>query len=175
MIIAMIYLESSKNDCDTSSFKELISRIKSMSLVHQFLYESKTLSKIKAQTYIVKIITEIEKVYENRSIEIFDDIDAVTLDMDEAISLGIIVNELLNNSIKYYEGDNICIINLSLKWKEDNLQLVVKDNGKGFDHNIKSKGLGLNLIKQFAKKLNLYKYDFDTKDGTVFKLSFSLY
>ncbi|MEA2051137.1 MAG: 7TM diverse intracellular signaling domain-containing protein [Campylobacterota bacterium] len=174
VVMSMLYFESSKYNDESYklSFAQLINRIKSMSLVHQFLYKSETLSQIKAEEYILKIIEEVEKVYVRQNINITSDIDSTVLSMDEAMALGIIINELLNNSIKHHISDENCKINLMFKAIDNTICLTIQDNGEGFIPDENSDGLGLNLIKQFANKLNSSQIQFIKNNGTSVKLTF---
>ena len=174
IVISMLDIESTKDKKEQTkySFLELINRIKSMSLVHQFLYDSKTLSKIQSQEYILKIIEEVNKVYDKQNINIINDIDSIDLTMDEAMALGIIINEILNNAIKHHYNINSCNIKLDFKEIDNLIYLTIKDNGAGFDLDNQAKGLGLNLVKQFSKKLNNCQTNFSFKYGTIFELVF---
>ncbi|MCK5294803.1 MAG: hypothetical protein KAJ49_09135 [Arcobacteraceae bacterium] len=174
IVISMLYLESSKYKKEENklSFAQLINRIKSMSLVHQFLYKSETLSQIPAQKYISKIIEEVEKVYARQNINITHNIDSTILTMDEAMALGIIINEVLNNSIKYHPDKTKCKIELSFKSEKNQTFLTIQDNGTGFDEEKESEGLGLNLITQFTQKLKNSQMKFTKDNGTLFELNF---
>ncbi|MEA1955444.1 MAG: 7TM diverse intracellular signaling domain-containing protein [Campylobacterota bacterium] len=174
IVISMLYFESSKyiNKQDKISFSELINRIKSMSLVHQFLYKSETLSQIRAEEYILKIIEETKKVYAKENIKITHNIENIYLTMDEAMALGIIINEVLNNSIKHHNSKNDCKINLEFKEIDNVINLTIQDNGIGFIPNKNSDGLGLNLVKEFANKLQSSNVQFSLKNGTLFELTF---
>ncbi len=156
IVISMLSLELGKHKGTErrSSFLELINRIKSMSMVHQFLYDSDKLSQIQSEDYLLKIIKEVKKVYEKRTINIISNIDSYILSIDEAMVLGIIANEVLNNSIKHH-NTSICNISLELKKMNNTVHLIIKDNGIGFIYQKKNKtdGLGLKLIEQFSKKL----------------------
>jgi sensor domain CHASE-containing protein/two-component sensor histidine kinase len=85
------------------AFKESENRILSMSLIHQELYESGKLDSLDFSSYLDKLTADILKSYniENRKVRVNLDVNSVFLWVDTAVSLGIIVNELFTNSIKY--------------------------------------------------------------------------
>ncbi|MFA9373195.1 MAG: 7TM diverse intracellular signaling domain-containing protein [Poseidonibacter sp.] len=175
MVIGLLSIESNifENKDFKNSFSKIITRIKAMSLINEYLYESDTLSKIDCADYIEKIIDEITIAYEKENILINKNIELLNIDIDSAVSLGMIVNEILTNSIKHFDKKDICIINLEIKKEKNQIILTIKDNGKGFIENNKQKGLGLKLIKQFSNKLAKSNYKFIQDNGTKFILSFT--
>ena len=177
MVIGLLSIESNifENKEFKNSFSKIINRIKAMSLINEYLYESDTLSKIKCTDYIEKIIYEINIAYEKENITINKDIQVLNIEITSAVSLGMIINELLTNSIKHYKENkqgSTCIIDLKIIKKENKITLTLKDNGKGFNKENKTKGLGLKLIKQFSNKLNNSNYEFSNDNGTKFVLCF---
>lgn len=177
LIISILSLNINKykDEKDRNSFLELINRIKSMSMIHQFLYDSQQLSNIKSDEYLLEIIKEVEKVYEKRCINIATDIDSYILNVNDAMALGVISNEVLNNAIKHHNCE-VCNISLTLKKQDSAVLLQIQDDGVGFvpTNEHKRKGLGLGLLEQFAKKLNSGKISFTANRGTLFKLCYKI-
>jgi len=132
-----------------------------MALIHERLYKSENLSKIKACEYIKNLIEYLEGTYHSpsREIEITTELKDLYLNLDVAIPCGLIINELVANSMKYafphnHKG-NIMISLLSDN--EKNLVLIIKDNGVGMPLNFKTlnpQSLGLELVKLMVKQLN---------------------
>ena len=176
IIIGLLWIELSKEISKEhkNSFLGLISRIESMSKIHQYLLNLKAFSKIKSEKYIVEIINETQKIYQKDKINIDTEIDSCILDIDYAMTLSVIINEVLNNSIKYRDQKNSCDIFLSFKVLDNKITLIIKDNGPGFIPNRQTEGFGLKMINQFAKKLKSSYIEFNSKSGTEFKLSFEL-
>jgi PAS domain S-box-containing protein len=87
----------------TEAFKESENRIVSMSLIHEELYESGNLDILDFSSYIFKLISDLRRSYstESSDIRVQLNVDNVFLGVDTAVSLGIIINELFTNSIKY--------------------------------------------------------------------------
>ena len=172
MIIGLLWIEekNQKKDELKDTFLRIKNRIKSMSLVHQYLYESETLSEVDTKDYFQKIILEIEKGYSRDLIQINKNIDSFLISMDNAISLSMIINEIISNSIKHQPIDKKSKIEVKLFKQENVSTLIIKDNGMGFDTEDTKKGLGLKLIEQFSNKLTNSKYIFINENGAKFEL-----
>lgn len=134
-------------------------RVKSMALIHQDLYQEENLVGVSAQNYIQKLTQSLVNSYQVSPdrIQVRTDIEAIDLDVDTVIPLGLILNELISNALKYaFEEEQIGEIFVSLKQKDQNLELKVMDNGKGLPAAFspdKTSGLGYRLIQAFTKKL----------------------
>ncbi len=159
--------------------KEGQSRVKAMSLIHQKLYQTDDLSEIDFQDYIQQLIAQLETLYKAESVEIQNTVNAngLRLDIDTAIPLGLILNELVSNAYKYaFEGMEEGTINVDLmRIDNERLQLEVTDNGKGLpgDFNFDTaKSLGLKLVNILTKQLQ-GTLDYNTADGTSFSITFS--
>ena len=174
MILGLLWIEedSVQEKHIKDSYLKIISRIQSMSTVHKYLYESDTLNEIDAKEYMNEIIYEVKNVYSNEKITINEKIDSFVIDIDSAVQLSMIINELLNNSIKHHQQDVKCIMDISLERNGNLIIFRAEDNGVGFDAKKKSTGLGLKLIKQFSDKLSNANYTFSFNTGTKFELSF---
>jgi len=171
LLIGMLYLEQEKEKID---FQGILNRVKSMSLIHEYLYINKDLAHIEIKSYLEKLLNNIKQSYPK--VGIIFECEAVPLSFDNALSLGIIINEVLTNSIKHStkaEEDLQLYINLFKKSQGNTLYLFIKDNGCGFE-NEDSKGLGLKLIHQFCKKLPNSKCSFTFDNGVKFELYFTI-
>ena len=182
ILISLFSLEASKdkNRHHKNFLLELKNRIKSMSLIHKYLISSDNFSEIESRKYFFNIIDEIKMVSYTQTININQEIDSYILSVEEAISLGVIINELLANAIKHHpsKNNNIqeCNIFISFKIIGKNITLIIEDNGIGFDkNNISEDGLGLDLINQFSKKLNSHNSNdnFTFNNRTRFELTWS--
>lgn len=136
-------------------------RIESMSLIHQSLYQKENLSGIQMKSYLEKLTKSIFNTYriDISNVQLHLEIEDVNLSIDTVVPLGLIINELITNSLKYaFKKQNsgkiwVCLIN-----KADGLYLQVKDNGIGFPSEViekrTSKSFGFTLINTFTKKLD---------------------
>lgn len=151
-------------------------RIKSMALIHQKLYQKED-GLINFSDFLKKLVTQIKELNLNdKEVEVTLNTDSLNLDVDTAIPLGLIVNELLTNAFKYaLEENKTNIIKINVEKKsEESYELIFSDNGKGIQKEIdvnSAKSLGLKLINRLTKQLNgeiSYQYN----NGAVFTITF---
>jgi len=154
---------------------ETINRIKSISIVHELLYSSNDIANIEAKEYFEKVFDSISvwldegRVVLKRSIEDFE------LDIDSAITLGIIVVEIVTNSLKHaFKGVMDRCIEIKFSKNTNGVVLEIRDNGNGF--NIQDvdldDSLGIRLVQNMSKKLNGGRSYFFNNNGSVFVLEF---
>ncbi len=136
------------------------SRVMSMALIHQRLYQKDNLVNINAKEYIEQLSHELFNTYKikEENIHLNLNVDDINIDVDKMVPIGLIINELVTNSLKYAFVENQKgIITVVLKNDDENkLLLSVEDNGKGFDEDLinNNKSFGYRLIQSFSKKLN---------------------
>lgn len=116
--------------------KDALGRVKSIALIHEKLYKADSLAKINFSEYIREIITYISRYYFNESCEVnfHYAIENITLDLDRSISLSLIVNEIVTNSLKYaFGGMEKGNIFVSFNRDADGCyNLILSDDGRGF-------------------------------------------
>jgi two-component sensor histidine kinase len=178
IISSLLNLQIQFEDLDEtiSVLKESQGRIKSMAIIHEKLYQSSSLSNINFKEYIEKLIRDIYYSYGilNGFIESVLEIDDINLNIDTAIPLGLIINELVTNSIKYAFPENIGRITIKLVSNNDQHELTIADNGTGISEDLileSSKTLGLQLVNSLINQLD-GKLEVDTSQGTKFKIIF---
>jgi len=178
IISSLLNLQSGYiQDKDASEmFKESRDRIRAMSLIHEKLYQSKDLARIDFAEYMRHLTRHLFRSYgvNSRAVGLKINVDKVLLDIDTAIPCGLIVNELVSNSLKYafppgVEGE-ICI---SLHPENDGrLVLMVSDNGAGLPPDFdlhKTDSLGLQLVNTLTDQLE-GTIALDRSGGTAFKI-----
>ena len=154
-----IQTKNTRSKSAINALEEGKSRVKAMALIHQKLYQNEDLSVIKMQEYIESLSASIQSVYKKRGFKITMHIEAQSaeLDVDRAIPIGLILNELISNSFKYgFEGEKTGNIYIQLKEENGHFLFDYKDDGiglpEGFD--VESSGsMGLNLIRRLANQL----------------------
>jgi two-component sensor histidine kinase len=180
-IISSILRMQSRN-IDDPRLKEVLqesqNRIHSMALIHENLYNNKTLSDIKFSSYIKSLSGNIARTYASQQANVSFDfqIDDAYLPMDIAIPCGLIINELISNSFKYAFADKSSGT-ISIHFKhiiDDQFQLIVSDNGIGIPDKIditKTKSLGMKILQKLVQQIEgELKYDFS--NGTKFTIIF---
>lgn len=180
IISSMLSLQSGyiKDGEDLELFNESRNRIKAMALIHEKLYHSKDLARVNVAEYIRTLTDELFRAYRGSAslITLKTDIEDVLFDIDRAIPCGLIINELVSNSLKYAfpsgrEGE----ISITLHSDIDGtLTLSVRDNGIGLPEDIGIPGapsLGLQLVKTLTEQLD-GTIELDRNSGTSFTISF---
>lgn len=160
-------------------FKECQNRIKAMSLVHEKFYLSQDLSNIDFETYVKDLIKTLTQSYgiSQDKITLDVNIENVSLEIDTAISCGMIINELISNSLKYaFPQSAKGHIGISiLPAERDRVELIVSDNGIGIPAELdfqKTSTLGLQLVNTFVKDQLAGEIELDRSVGTKFKIKF---
>jgi two-component sensor histidine kinase/tetratricopeptide (TPR) repeat protein len=155
-----------------TAFKDANSRINSMALVHQNLYEKENLDFTDAQEYFEQLFKAITASYAPRNAKIVVQVKAkdIKLNIDTLIPLALIVNELLTNSYKYaFVEKTEGIIHFELAHREGMYDMKFTDSGSGFPPGFKlkqSKGLGSLMIEQLTTQL-FGTYDVKSSDTGV--------
>ncbi|AKB86122.1 PAS domain S-box protein [Methanococcoides methylutens] len=158
------------------AFMDSKNRVMSMSLIHEELYRSTDMESINFADYIHKLSTELISSYSvDKDIELEINVEDIFLSMDTAIPLGIIINELVTNSLKHaFEGSSGRISIDLQRGDENKFILIVSDNGIGFpkelDHK-KSTSLGLQLLNTLVDQIGGI-IEMDRSCGTAFTIIF---
>ncbi|PKL84042.1 MAG: hypothetical protein CVV24_01925 [Ignavibacteriae bacterium HGW-Ignavibacteriae-3] len=162
----------------TEVFLECQNRIKSMALIHEKLYQSETLSEVDIHSYVQRLISYIQSSYINTSANILIDLDinpAIKFGTEKAISIALIINELLSNIFKYaFPSNQNGIVQIRLYKETDNYRLTVKDDGVGFPEEYNaalSNSLGLKLVKMMSEQMR-GNFTINSNSGTEFKIDF---
>lgn len=159
-------------------FSELKTRLRSISLVHEKLYQSDNIKEIRLDNYILELINFIKDSYnlEKHKITFSYNIDPIFFEMDRAVHVGLIITEAITNSIKYAFPQKEGEIRLVLKQEGDKLKLIIKDNGIGLPENLnihEAETLGLQLINSISQQMN-GKIKITNKNGTEIQIIFAL-
>ncbi|WP_142453796.1 sensor histidine kinase [Gracilimonas mengyeensis] len=155
---------------------ETQNRIYSISGVHELLYNTESFTEITFEEYAVRLINRIRNMFEERGKEVNIEYEFSTnnLNINQAIPLGLLINELITNSFKHaFEGMEDGRIFIGLYEEDDEIQAVYEDNGKGFKNKVfdSSNTLGVTLIKTLLGQLEA-DYTINAENGFNFKFSF---
>ncbi|MTI21967.1 tetratricopeptide repeat protein [Fulvivirga sp. RKSG066] len=157
--------------------RESQSRVKTMALIHEKLYINDSLSRINMTEYMRQLSEFLVQTYHSdKDIDLVIETEDILLDIDTAIPLGLITNELLSNALKYaFQDMKEGTIKLSLRKEEPGkYRLVVSDTGKGLvdDYDIaNSKSLGLKLVNTLTRQLQGH-LNIISQPGATFSISF---
>jgi two-component sensor histidine kinase len=139
-----------------ASFKEATSRVHVMALIHDHLYRSENLSEIDLGSYIAQLTQSVLRMYTARGVKLAIRTDHIHLDMDQAIPCGLIINELLTNSLKYAFPDSRSGVFTIEAFNGDEVKLIIGDDGVGLPEEIDFHGantLGLKLVHGLVNQL----------------------
>jgi len=149
-------------------------RMHAMSLIHQKLYQSDNLANIDMSWYIYELINYMKECFDTDTKIHFDlDVEKTYLDVAQAVPLGLIINEAINNAIKYaFPLDRKGNVMISLKnIGENNYKLIVTDNGVGLPENFEDTerdSLGMNLMMGLSDQID---GTFDMKNDNGLKIT----
>lgn len=152
-------------------------RIKTMSLVHQNLHENNNLKDVNLEVYIKTISDYLKTLYhrEEKEIQIELDVDnSIELSMDRAITIGLLINEIMSNSLKYaFRGRSKGKISINVQKIHTGFQMKISDNGIGFTNSTpSSKSLGMFLIENLVKQIQ-GRYEVESFEGTTYLIYFN--
>jgi two-component sensor histidine kinase len=178
VVSGLLALQSAKMDDPTMQEVMLASqnRVHSMGILHQKLYQSEHLAFIEMKNYFENLCINILDSYnETDRIKVNIEMKELEMDVDTAVPLGLIVNELLTNALKYaFPKGEKGNIELSLKsLNEDNFQLKISDNGvgKSSDEKAKGTGFGTQLVDLLTRQID-GKLMQDVSKGTMILINF---
>ena len=154
-------------------------RVQSMALIHQDTYQTNNLKGVNTQDYFEQVVDNLFDSYNISEEEITLELEVapLMLDVDTMIPLGLVINELVSNSLKHaFKKESNGKIEVKLKEVTQELILKVSDNGKGIVslNEIEGKSFGYELIKAFAKKLKA-EIAIDNSEGFAIELRIKNY
>ncbi len=181
IVSSLLRLQSryTKDKQSLDIFKASRSRIESMAFIHEKLYQSKDLTKIDFNDYVNTLVRNLFTTYgvSTARIKLNIDIKHVSLPLDKAIPCGLIINELVSNSLKYaFPANKQGEIRITLyPTNENQLELIVSDNGISIPENIdfrNTDSLGLHLVTILAEDQLQGEISLNRTEGTEFKIKF---
>ncbi|MCR9253971.1 MAG: tetratricopeptide repeat protein [bacterium] len=182
IIASLLYLQS--DETSDQQVKKLLEegqgRVRSMALIHQKLYENEDLKNIPFQEYLEELVGEIKLSFGELAKDVQLEIEAkdIYYDVDTAVPLGLIINELSTNAFKYaYQEKTDGLFKVTIFKEGDEFKLSVRDNGIGISdeklNSSTSKSLGLKLTRMLSDQLE-GEYEFGNQEGTSFELKFAV-
>jgi PAS domain S-box-containing protein len=177
IIASLLNLQSRyiKDETTLAAIRESQNRVKAMALVHEKLYRSEDIAHISLHDYIKFLGTGLFQFYDARSrgIQFTLEIHDVDVDIDAAIPLGLIINELISNSLKYaFPEGRKGEISISVKKEDHTLTVLFRDTGTGIPVDLdwrNTQSLGLRLVITLVDQMN-GTVELDRSSGTQFTL-----
>ncbi len=179
IIISLLSLQSKyfNDERIHGFFKDYVNQVKSMAMIHEKMYQSQDLSSIDFNNYLHGLVSQLSSSYKkDPKINVYIDSQDISLNVETAIPCGLIINELLTNSLKHafpYSRKGEIRLELS-SCVENKFTIRISDNGVGIPENIQFPDKGSfgfrmvdSLVKQIGGTLELNK-----EEGTCFTIEF---
>jgi two-component sensor histidine kinase/HAMP domain-containing protein len=173
-----LQLKDITDDKSKGYFADAQNRVKSMGMIHEMLHNSDDIAKLGTSEYIRKFVDTLLHNYKanTHAIRLEYDIQDIRMDVDTMIPLGLIINELVSNALKYaYPDDGEGALSISLKEAgQAGFELIVKDNGVGLPEDFdsrKASSLGLRIVNSLVKQISGV-LEVSNMDGAEFRVVF---
>lgn len=179
IISSLLSLQSQhiKDDRDLKIFESSQNRVKTMALIHEEIYSSQNFTHINLHDYLRNITKELLTFHigDPRRVKLTFKVEDVKMELETAIPLGLLVNEIVANSVVHaFPNNRKGEIKVVLRREGDEFTLRISDNGVGIPDNVefeKAETLGFQLIKNLAKQLD-GQLELQKDNGTIFTLKF---
>ncbi len=176
--ILSLQIDEKDSDCSHCLMYDTRQRIHAMARVHELLYSSSQFASLDISEYITSLVDDFRITYNSssRRISINLSVEPVKFTIDKAIPLGLILNELISNAMKYaFTGRETGSVQVAFhSVPEGNYCLTVRDDGNGLkrDFSMESAaGLGFKMVKALSKQLG-GKFTFESAQGSSFSVCF---
>jgi len=173
-----IQAEGVDDEVYSSLLNESQQRIKSMTLIHESLYQSKDLLNIDFQDYIELLTNSLSRSYVVPGVSVFVEVNVenVVLDLETAVPCGLIINELVSNSLKhaFHDKEETGIIDIDFVTTDCSFDLRISDNGSGLPPDFdlsKNTSMGLEIVTILTEQLE-GTLSAHNDDGAVFQIRF---
>jgi len=176
MVSALISFKEVEINYELSDIK---SQIEAISLVHEKLYQHNKVDKIEVGEYFQNLLESIFSFTAKRNVHIVNNVEGVSINTKRAISLGLMVNEIATNAIKYgFNQDEEATFTVTLTREKDDTHyiLTLSNTGKPFPEEVSLEdpdSLGLQLITSLVDQLN-GTIELQKKPNPVFSIRFPI-
>ncbi|HAN37451.1 MAG TPA: hypothetical protein DCQ29_00995 [Chitinophagaceae bacterium] len=181
MIIAMLRMQGRYQDTDKNVqqiLKEVENRLQAVALVHEKLYKQTNVKDLMLGVYLEELLSHLKaQSLEHKPIvtEVIDEVHFVT-NLDTAIPIALVVNEIAINAIKYAHptDGNVLQLRIHIYRKEQDLVLAISDNGQGLPNGFditESQQIGFRLIRLFAEQLHA-TVSYHNNNGACYTLAY---
>lgn len=165
-VLALVRLQALPVDAR----EDMTRRIAAMIAVHEQIYQTDQFEAVEVAPYATKLITDIASGYDT-PVKLDLKLQSLTVDREQALPLGMIINEVVSNAFKYaFPGRSDGRLSVDLSEDGENLHLVIRDNGPGMEAFSRAGGMGSRLIASFVRQLGGH-FITENDDGAVFSLT----
>jgi PAS domain S-box-containing protein len=178
IVASLLNLQSrSIHDEETlAAISESQNRVRAMALVHEKLYQARNISEIDLDEYVRFLGNSLFQFYgvKGRQISLQTDISGISVDINTAVPLGLIINELISNSLKYaFPDSRKGTIRVSVRQLDDTYSILFQDNGIGIPDGLdwrNTQSLGLRLVNSLVDQLD-GTIELTKEKGTMYTIS----
>ena len=179
IVISMLSLQARSNPDPmlTGIIQDIELRIRSMALIHEHLYRSENLDRIPLAEYLKSLSAVIASTFQRPNIKFQQELETMDSNIEAALPVGLIANELLTNAFKYaFPGGTGGNITLGLRQLEgERIEMTVIDNGIGLPEHFsvdEQPTMGMFMVRLLIEQL-YGKLEIDTSVGTTFRITFN--
>jgi two-component sensor histidine kinase len=176
MIASILHMQSSHDPSDDVKYAltQATRRVIAVAQVHRRLYTSEDVQKVAVDQYLESLVEDLRKSAESPQAQITLSAEPAQTEPDRAVAVGIIVNELVTNALKYAYPSGQGPIRVDLKAKGADAVISVEDEGIGYTDSKSSGGLGQRIVKAMADKLGADIRHDTSQSGTKIQITFAL-
>ncbi len=162
IIASLLNLQMNRmeNELAKEAVKESRNRVQAIALMHKGLYQDEHYNKVNVETYLLDLINQqkLFSVVNNKEINFQLEVEPILLSIDDAVPIGLILSELISNSVKHAFKDSSQDPVITIKVKQQNDSIVVSfgDNGVGLNDNFKienSDSLGFEIVLALTEQI----------------------
>lgn len=175
LILGILNLQTSQyeNSSCNNLIEDFKNRVEALATLHNTLYQVENLKAVDLKVFIEDLCANLSRSFKNEQTEVNLKLvlDNYNAEISNAIPMGLIINEVITNSYKHaFKLKKNGVIEITLHSKNNKTELIIHDNGSGFDFDTEStKSLGLTLIKDLSEQIDA-NYSFEKNQGTKFTL-----
>lgn len=173
-----LQIDSTDNKGARQVLQDSQSRIQSVALIHQKLYQLDSTDEVRLDIYVKDLVEAIHGTFAEytEAVDLKFDMDSVRLDVEKVIPCGLLINELVVNAFKHaFSKNSAGLLKVTLEQENGQIELSVADNGPGLPEDFSmgnSDSLGSMLIDTFASQLEAETEIIESDDGTEFAFRF---
>jgi two-component sensor histidine kinase len=172
LILSLVRMQAKNGTAEIQTYsKSLESRINAIARTHELLYLKSDLTNIGMQEYIEELSYDLQSLCD-KEIEIVCDVEQIYMPLREASYIGLVVNEVITNSIKYAKSDSLKVY-VGMSKNADSYTLKINDNGVGLGDEL-TQGIGMKLIKTLMQEQLDGGMEIYNKDGLHYVMEFGL-
>ncbi|WP_162894915.1 sensor histidine kinase [Rhizobium terrae] len=165
-VLALVRLQALPADARD----DMTRRIAAMIAVHEQIYQNDQFEQVEVAPYATKLITDIASGYDI-PVNLSLDLQPLTVDREQALPIGMIINEVVSNSFKYaFAGRDEGRLTVELRKQGENFSLLIRDDGPGIEVFNRAGGMGSRLIANFVRQLG-GQFTTSNDGGAVFSMT----